>query len=104
VSEEELSKEMNLKTDWTFFTREVAKMDAVIKYAIEMLIRFESKTNKKKLLRLDTLESVSNKMLEGEESSMMPSSQEQLILDTFFTEKIWRRTSQDMADQSERAH
>ena len=43
------SKEINKSSDWTYFLREMAKVEYVSKVAIEMLIISEGKLHKYKI-------------------------------------------------------
>lgn len=53
LSQKELNQEIGIGTDWTFFMREIAKIDSVLKGAIDIMIRFEAKI-KKKMIKHDT--------------------------------------------------
>ena len=53
LGEKQLNKEIGIGTDWTYFMRQIAKIDSVLKSAIDIMIRFEAKI-KKKLVKLDT--------------------------------------------------
>ena len=59
-----------------------------------MLIKFEHKM-KRKIVRLDTEHSLKN-----EEAEPSSQSHEQIIIDTFFTDKIWKKKSQDPSESS----
>ena len=50
---------------------------------------------KRKIVRLDTEHSLKN-----EEAEPSSQSHEQIIIDTFFTDKIWKKKSQDPSESS----
>jgi hypothetical protein len=50
LKEKEKLKEVTPNTDWTFFTRETAKVDHVIRTTIDLLLDIEGKLHKRKVM------------------------------------------------------